>query len=91
MRPLIWGSMWDGLAKWLASRTTDQGVPGSRPGRGTVCCGLEQVTFTHCLVLVKTRKPWTDDFFFYSVKIISLIETSQSVGGAKREYPGKTT
>ena len=39
----------------------DQGVPGSRPGRGTVCCGLEQVTFTHCLVLVKSRKPWTDD------------------------------
>ena len=24
-------------------------------------------------------------------KIISFIETSQSVGGAKREYPGKTT
>ena len=24
-------------------------------------------------------------------KIMSLIETSQSVGGAKREYPGKTT
>ena len=24
-------------------------------------------------------------------KIISLIETSQWVGGAKREYPGKTT
>ena len=41
-----------GLAQWLASRTMDQGVPGSRPGRGTVCCGLEQVTFTHCLVLV---------------------------------------
>ena len=38
-------------------------VPGSRPGRGTVCCGLEQVTFTYCLVLVlvKLRKPWTDD------------------------------
>ena len=35
-----------GLAHWLASRTTDKGVPGSRPGRGTVCCGLEQVTFT---------------------------------------------
>ena len=50
-----------GLAQWLASRTTDQAVPGSRPGRGTVCCGLEQVTFTHCLVLVKPRKPWTDD------------------------------
>ena len=53
--------MWGGLAQWLASRTTDQGVPCSRPGRGTVCCGLEQVTFTHCLVLVKPRKPWTDD------------------------------
>ena len=24
-------------------------------------------------------------------KIISLIETSQSIGGAKREYSGKTT
>ena len=24
-------------------------------------------------------------------KIISLIETSQWIGGAKREYPGKTT
>ena len=52
---------WGGPVHWLASRTTDQGVPGSRPGRGTVCCGIEQVTFTHCLVLVKPRKPWTDD------------------------------
>ena len=40
-------------------RTMDQGVPGSRPGRVAVCCGLEQVTFTACLVLVKPRKPWT--------------------------------
>ena len=34
-------------------------------------------------------------FFFiqfnFPFKIISLIETSQSVGGAKREYAGKTT
>ena len=35
-------------------------------------------------------------FFFWiqsnvPFKIISLIETSQSIGGAKREYPGKTT
>ena len=36
--------------QWLASRTMDQGVPGWRPGCGTVCCGLKQVTFTHCLV-----------------------------------------
>ena len=57
-----------GLAQWLASQTTDQGVPGSRPGRGTVCCGLEQVTFTHCLVLVKPRKPWTDDWHGLTVK-----------------------
>ena len=35
--------------------------PWFEPGRSTVCCGLEQVTFTHCLVLVKPRKPWTDD------------------------------
>ena len=36
-------------------------------------------------------------FFFFLIqfnvpfKIISLIETSQSIGGAKQEYPGKTT
>ena len=51
-----------GLTQWLASRTTDQGVPGSRPGRVVaVRCGLEQVTFTPCLVQVKPRKPWTYD------------------------------
>ena len=38
-----------------------------------------------------------DSLFFFLIqfnvpfKIISLIETSQSIGGAKREYPGKTT
>ena len=42
-------NMGSGLAQWLASWSTDQGVPGLRPGRDTVCCGLEQVTFTHCL------------------------------------------
>ena len=45
-----------GLAQWLASRTTDQGVPGSRPGRVAVRCGLEQVKFTPCLVMVTPRK-----------------------------------
>ena len=41
-------------------------VPGSIPRRCTFRCGLEQVTFTHCLVLVKPRKrfdrrsTWTD-------------------------------
>ena len=45
-----------GLAQWLASWTRDQGVPGSRPGRVAVRCGLEQVTFTPCFVLVKPRK-----------------------------------
>ena len=37
-----------GLAHWLASRTTDQGVPRSRPCRVSACCGLEQATFTPC-------------------------------------------
>ena len=50
-----------GLAQWLASRTTDQVVIGSRPGRVAVRCGLEQVTFTPCLVLVNPRKPRTYD------------------------------
>ena len=37
------------------------GVPGSRPGRVVVHCGLVQVTFTPCLVLVKhVRLTWTD-------------------------------
>ena len=56
-----------GLAQWLASQTTDQGVHGLRPGRVAVRCGHEQVTFTPCLVLVKPRKQavdvqltWTD-------------------------------
>ena len=51
----------DGLAQWLASCTSDHGVPGSRPGRVVVRCGLVQVTFTPCLVLVKpVRLTWTD-------------------------------
>ena len=34
----------------------DQGVPGSRPGRVAVHFGLELVTFTSCLALVKPRR-----------------------------------
>ena len=30
----------------LGRRISDQGVPGSNPGRCTFRCGLEQVTFT---------------------------------------------
>ena len=37
------------LAQCSASQTTDQGVPGLRPGRVAVHCGLEQITFTPCL------------------------------------------
>ena len=48
----------DGLEQCLVSQTTDQWVPGPRPGWVAVGCGLEQVTFTPCLVLVKSRKPW---------------------------------
>ena len=53
----------------------EPGVPGSRPGRSTVCCGLEQVTFTHCLVLVKPRKPRTDDWLGLTV---TRLETTLS-------------
>ena len=37
-------------------------MPGSRPGRVIVHCGLEQVTFTPCLVreAVDLRLTWTD-------------------------------
>ena len=35
-----------GVAQWLGCRISDQGVPGSNPGRCTFRCGLEQVTFT---------------------------------------------
>ena len=50
-----------GVAQWIGRRISDQGVPGSIPRRCTFRCGLEQVTFTLCLVLVKPRKRWTDD------------------------------
>ena len=49
------------MAQWLGPRITDQGIPGSSPGRGAVRCGLVEVTFTPCLVLVKPRKRWTYD------------------------------
>ena len=48
------------MAQWIGCRILDQGVPGSIPRRCTFRCGLEQVTFTLCLVLVKPRKLWTD-------------------------------
>ena len=35
-----------GVAQRLGRRISDQGVPGSNPGRCTFRCGLEQVTFT---------------------------------------------
>ena len=35
-----------GLALWLASRTKEQGVSGSRPGQVAVRRSLEQVIFT---------------------------------------------
>ena len=49
------------MAQRLGLRISDKGVPGSSPGQCTFRCGLEHVTFTPCLVLVKPRKRWTDD------------------------------
>ena len=57
----MWDSKGGGLAQWLGCRISEQGVPVSSTGRSTVFCGLEQVTFTSCLVLVKPRKRWTAD------------------------------
>ena len=59
--PNFKGSWSGGVAQWLGCWIWDQGVPGSNPSRCTFRCGLEQVTFTPCLVLVKPRKRWTDD------------------------------
>ena len=49
------------MAQWLGRRISDQGVPGSSPGRCTFRCGLEKVAFIPCLVLVKPRKRWTEN------------------------------
>ena len=50
------------MAQWIGRRISDQGVPGSIPRRYTFRCGLEQVTFSICLVLVAVdgRPTWTD-------------------------------
>ena len=37
-------SQWSGLAWLIVHCTLGQGVPGSIPNQGSVCCGLEQVT-----------------------------------------------
>ena len=50
-----------GVAQLIGRQISDQGVPGSIPRRCTFRCGLKQVTFTLCLVLVKPRKRWKDD------------------------------
>ena len=50
-----------GVAQWIGRRISDQGVPSSIPRRCTFRCGLEQVTFALCLILVKPRKRWTDN------------------------------
>ena len=44
-------------------------------------------------VIMTTNRGQHQDFFQFNVpfKIILLIETSQSIGGAKQEYPGETT
>ena len=49
------------LVQWLGHQISNQGVPGSSLGRCAICCGLEQVTFTPILVLLKPRKRWTHD------------------------------
>ena len=51
------------------------------------------LTFSSFLFIFKYYYYYYYYYFQFNIsfKIISLIETSQSIGGAKREYPGKTT
>ena len=67
--------------------------------RVAIKAGLYHKAVQVCIIPNITT-PVPSSFFFLSFfliqfnvhfKIISLIETCQSIGGAKREYPGKTT
>ena len=54
-----------GAAQWQGRRISDQGRPGSNPGRCTFRCGIEQVTFTLLSTgltreAVDGRPAWTD-------------------------------
>ena len=57
--------------------------------------GFKAQYFIPTTETVQTVFNLQNDLFFIQFnvpfKIISLIETSQSIGGANREYPGKTT
>ena len=48
------------MAQWLGRRISDQGVPGSNPGRCTFRVALSK-SHLPCLVLAEPRKRWTDD------------------------------
>ena len=52
--------------------------------RQSVCCQFNPITVYLLFIYIFIQ-------FHVPFKIISLIETNQSIGGAKREYPGKTT
>ena len=56
----------------------EEGLIRKRVGINEMQCGF----MLGCFFLIEFNVPF---------KIISLIETSQSIGGAKLEYPGKTT
>ena len=51
------------------------------------------LVIAYLLLMKYSSKEFFFSFIQFNVpfKIISLIETSQSIGGAKGEYPGKTT
>ena len=52
-------------------------------------CAL--LTSRYQVSVYRTNGPLVFIQFNVPFKIISLIVMSQSIGGAKREYPGKTT
>ena len=62
------------LGSCAVNRASDFGPRGPwfNPGRCTFRCGLEQVTFTLCLVLVKPRKQCADDRLVQTVTRLEI-------------------
>ena len=55
------------------------------------CCQRTQHSGGRFVIKISKNNLGGGIQFNVPFKIISLIETSQSIGGAKQEYPGKTT
>ena len=70
---LDWSSFYRCFPKGRTGAVVRAPDYGSSPGRCSVRGGLEQVSFTPCLVLVKPRKRWTYDRLG---QIVTRLETT---------------